>query len=325
MRVSKIVAVTAILLAACSGQSETEKLKRVENIVVIYAENHSFDNLYGLFPGANGIGQAKPETTVQRDHDGSVLPSLHVWASNGKADPSFPELQNRPFQINAPPIGRGFNELVPGPIHAYYHHIEQIDGGRNDLFAAISTVGGWTMGYYDGSQMRLWQWAKQYTLADNFFMVAFGGSFLNHQWLICACTPEFRNAPDQMRAKLDASGKLLKLPDSPSARDGAVRVVSAGGGQVTPDGYAVNTSQPPYQPSGIPPAPGGNLDLADPEGTKQSGLPVPPQTAKTIGDTLSAKGISWAWYGGGWNQALADGRRPPTEKRIFIYNSEAES
>ena len=33
-------------------------------------------------------------------------------------------------------------------------------------------------------------------------------------------------------------------------------------GSVTPDGYSVNTSQPPYQPSGAPPAAGGNPDLA---------------------------------------------------------------
>ena len=31
---------------------------------------------------------------------------------------------------------------------------------------------------------------------------------------------------------------------------------------------------------------------------------VPPQTQKTIGDTLSAKGISWAWYAGGWDAAV---------------------
>ena len=54
----------------------------------------------------------------------------------------------------------------------------------------MSTVGGWTMGHYDGSQQfKLWQWAKEYTLADRFFMGAFGGSYLNHQYLICACAP----------------------------------------------------------------------------------------------------------------------------------------
>jgi phospholipase C len=93
--------------------------------------------------------------------------------------------------------------------------------------------------------------------------------------------------------------------------DGPVHVYD---GRVTPDGYTVNTSQPPYQPSGIAPADGGSLDLADP-----SKAPVPPQTAQTIGDALSARGVSWAWYAGGWNEALADGRRPASEKRSVIY------
>jgi phospholipase C len=171
--------------------------------------------------------------------------------------------------------------------------------------------------------MKLWQWAKEYTLADNFFMAAFGGSFLNHQWLICACTPVYRDAPESMRAILGADGKLAKKPGSPSARDGAVDTYTGGlGGQATPDGYAVNTTQPPYQPSGIAPAADGSLDLADPKGSQRIGLPLPPQTARTIGDTLSAKGITWAWYAGGWDAALADGRRPPGEKRKVIYTRE---
>jgi phospholipase C len=46
---------------------------------------------------------------------------------------------------------------------------------------------------------------------------------------------------------------------------------------------------------------------------------------KTIGDTLSAEGIDWAWYAGGWKAALADGRRPPNEKRAVIYARENNS
>jgi len=91
-------------------------------------------------------------------------------------------------------------------------------------------------------------------------------------------------------------------------------------GRASPDGYIVNTSQPAYQPSGIPPAPGGSLDLANP-----ASHPLPPQTLKTIGDTLSAKGVSWVWYAGGWNAALADGRRDPTIKRSVIYSREPGS
>jgi acid phosphatase len=298
-------------------------LSRIETIVVLYPENRSFDHLYGLFPDANGLANVTTEQSLQRDHDGSILPYLTVWDRHGKPHPDFPQLPNAPFRIDAPPVSKGQDQVLLSPIHAYYHSIEQINGGRNDMFAAMSTVGGYTMGYFDGSDMKLWQWAKEFTLADNFFMGAFGGSFLNHQWLICACTPIYPDAPDSMRAILDGNGKLAKKPDSPSAREGAVQTYTGGiGGQVTPDGYAVNTTQPSYQPSGIPPAADGALDLADPKGSERIGLPLPPQTNKTIGDTLSAKGIDWAWYGGGWRIAVADGRRPPSEKRTVIYTRE---
>ena len=77
---------------------------------------------------------------------------------------------------------------------------EQIAGGPNNRFVAMSNVGGWVMGYFDGSKMKMWKWAQEYTLADHFFMASFGGSYLNHQWLVCACTPMDPNAPAAARA-----------------------------------------------------------------------------------------------------------------------------
>jgi acid phosphatase len=314
------LALVALLLAACAGPSVRESaLNRIDTIVVIYAENHSFDNLYGMFPGANGVANATAEQKTQLDHDGKPLPHLPPVYTSRKPDPKYPQaLANGPFRIDGPPTNARFDQVVPSPIHNYWHSIEQINGGRNNKFVASTTVGSWTMGYYDGSSMKLWQWARRYTLADNFFQGAFGGSFLNHQWLICACTPVYPDAPVAMRAQLDERGVMKRQADSPaSVLAGPIHVFD---GQVTPDGYVVNTSQPAYQPSGVAPTPGGNLDLADP-----SKNPVPAQTAKTIGDTLSAKGVSWAWYGGGWKQALADGARDPAEKRMVIYNRDAGS
>ncbi len=58
--------------------------------------------------------------------------------------------------------------------------------------------------------------------------------------------------------------------------------------------------QPPYQPSGNKPAPEGDPAYADP--AKPSTLP--PQQEPTIGDLLSAKGVTWAWYAGAWQAAL---------------------
>ncbi len=320
MKIKQLILAFVLSISFAHSVQSQEGLEKLKTIVVIYAENRSFDHLYGLFPGANGIANATDEQKTQLDHDGTPLPYLTIF-DHGTPDPRFPRLPNGPFRIDAPPISMSLDKLLPSPIHAFYHNQEQINGGKNNMFAAMSNVGGWTMGYFDGSALRLWQWAKDYTLADNFFMAAFGGSYLNHQWLICACTPQHPGAPPSMRVRLDPDGKLSKTQDSPSAKDGAVRVVSSGGGQVAPDGASVNTTQPSYQPSGIPPAPGGAPDLTDPEGTDARGLPLPPQTSKTIGDTLSAKGVTWAWYAGGWNLAIADGRQPPQAKRKVIYTS----
>lgn len=314
----------ALVVGGCAAPTTRDasqaSIERVRHVVVIFAENHSFDNLYGLFPGADGVANASAEQATQIDHDGKPLKELIVFGPDGKPDARFPRLPNAPFRIDAPPVNKSIREIVPSPIHAFFHNQEQIHGGRNNRFAAMSTVGGWTMGYYDGSQFQLWQWAKEYTLADRFFMGAFGGSYLNHQYLICACAPQHPDAPPAMRAVIDDNGRLTKKPGSPSANEGAVQVFSGGlGGQVTPDGLSVNTTQPPWQPSGIAPAEGGALDSADPKGTAALGQPLPPQRAKTIGDTLSAKGVSWAWYSGGWNLALGDGRQAPSVKRQVIY------
>ena len=74
-------------------------LDRIEHIVVIYAENRSFDNLYGLFPGANGIANATPAQYTQVDRDGKPLANLPpVW--KGK-DPD-PGVSARPAEQAVP-------------------------------------------------------------------------------------------------------------------------------------------------------------------------------------------------------------------------------
>ncbi len=317
---SMVAAFAAAGLAACAADKPRQPgLEQITNIVVIYAENRSFDHLFGSFPGADGIAQASAEQKMQLDFDGRPLPRLPAVYSAGKPDPRFPTagLPNGPFRIDAPPINGRLDEVLLSPWHLYYQNREQIAGGSNNKFVAAGNVGAWVMGYFDGSKMKMWQWARDYTLADHFFMGAFGGSFLNHHWLICACTPVDPNAPAADRARLDTQDNLLRKPESPpSVFAGPIQVYD---GRATPDGYLVNTSQAPYQPSGIPPA-ADNLEFANP-----SGHPVPPQSAKTIGDTLSAKSVGWVWYAGGWNQAVADGRRDPKLKRTVIYAAGADS
>ncbi len=266
-------------------RQDADGLHRVGHIVVIYLENRSFDSLFGLYPGATGIADALAEAPKQVDRAGQPYASLpqpiDTTARPPRPDPRFPaDLPNRPFAMERyVSLGAKTGDMV----HRYYQNIAQIDGGRNDMFVAWSDAGGLPMGYYDGAQTALWHWARRYTLADHFFMGAFGGSFLNHLMMVCACVPRYPDAPAALRARLDSTGRLVK--------DGAV----------TPDGFAINTIQPAFMPH-------------SPRITDPSRL-LPPQDQPTIGERLSAKGISWAWYADGFAEAEA-GHAPP----LFQYH-----
>ncbi|HEX9449641.1 MAG TPA: acid phosphatase, partial [Dongiaceae bacterium] len=320
---------TALAIAACSTVSPTTSaMKSIDTVVVIYAENRSFDNLYGHFPNADGLENATTVSQRQLDVDGTPLSELPpIWGGlTGKGvTPVITEamtahMGNGPFAIDDPKGYALAQSVVTRDLwHRFYQNQMQIDGGKNDKFAAYADSGGLVMGNYDGSQMAMWQVAQKYTLADHFFMGAFGGSFLNHQWLACACAPFYPNA-DKSPAKptiaaVDADGvTLTAAANAPkSAMTGLPKFVSDG--NLTPDFYAVNTMQPPYQPSANKPAAGGDKAYADP------GLPttLPPQQGKTIGDVLSAKGVTWAWYSGAWAEVLAKGNTSPVPNFQFHH------
>ncbi len=243
---------------------------KINHLIVLYQENWSFDSLYGNFPGAEGISDASPTALKQVDKTGKPYQTLPQPLNSGKPDSRFPpNLPVQPFDASkyvAPSLMTG--DLV----HRFYQEQYQIDGGKMDKYVAWSDAAGLVMSYYNASDYPEGKLAQQYTLGDHFFHAAFGGSFLNHFWLVCACSPKFPNAPASIVAKLDSSGKMIK--------DGAV----------TPDGYAINTSY--------------TVNTPHPKTAKTTAL-VPEQTMPNIGDELSAKKISWAWYSGGWNDAIA--------------------
>lgn len=270
---------TLMGLLALSGIARAgempDGLQKVENIVVIYLENHSFDNLYGFYPGAEGISKAPREKVIQVDAEGQPYPHLPQVMDSRKKPPEpdlrFPaELPNAPFPIERyVPIREQTGDLT----HRFYQHQLQINGGKMNRFAEVSNAKGLVMGYYDGKQLPLWAYARRYTLADHFFAAAFGGSFINHMWLTCACTPRQPNPPASNTIELNARGEVIK--------DGAF----------TSDGYAVNNV----------------LSASAPRSPKAEHADrlLEPQTQPTIGDRLSEKGIDWAWYAGGWSDALA--------------------
>ena len=279
-------------LVAPGALAKSRPFRHIDHFVVIYLENHSFDNLYGTFPGANGLNGADPAHTIQVDLSGHVfkcleqndpqltsppLPADACSTANGDAFNSH--FTNAPFRIDGyvPP-----NMKTRDLVHRYYQNQVQIDGGKNDKFVAASDAKGLSMGVYDTANLPLAEYAKRYTLADRFFQGAFGGSFLNHQWLIAARTPSFAGAasdggPCDIHTVLDANRMPVAGKDLPltTLADGD---------------WAVNTIQPIN-----PPFAAGTPDCRR----------LPPLDGSTIGDRLTGAGIDWAWYSGGWNDAVA--------------------
>jgi acid phosphatase len=294
----------------------------IKTVVVIYAENRSFNNLFGNFPGVEKpLSALQPGDYQQRDRDGSTLQSLPpAWGGVLQVGPqnvdgvSYPaggqsqeNLPNAPFPL------KGMNgedlplSLVTRDLwHVFYQNQMQINGGKNDRFVAWSDAGGLPMGYYAQSQysLRLWDVAKEFVLCDNFFQGAFGGSFLNHQYLIAATAPVYPNAANsasksqiaQLQSENPKDPRLKPLEQSPaSAMTGPPQF---GPSALTPDGFAVNTLAPPYWPTW----------LRAPEKPDYSKPDLPnvlvPQTHEHIGDKLSKKNVDWAWYAGAWQVTL---------------------
>jgi len=346
--------------AVGSEASLTEALKeKIKTIVVIYAENRSFDSLYGTFPGAQGLsevmdGNGHPTAAYipQRDRDGTtVLPKLpQTWSgvtASGNADDKgnlrtvtqaqSDNLPNQPFRIEtaftpASHIRLTTLDTTRDLAHRFFENAMEINGGSNDMYAAWVDAGGLTMGQWETYRdSDLYKLARKYVLADEFFQGAYGGSFLNHHYLVCACAPQVSdsfitankpslnvlgspNAKGVPQLVTNASSPASALDGPPSFKTGNIAPKDYFGAG---DGYrAVNTMQPAYQPSGNFPATGAvDLRYANPA----AATTLPPQTQTNIGDLLSAENVDWAWYATAWNDAIVDGEQPSGSTHHVIY------
>ena len=327
---ASLLALTALPAAGSESDRGGSQLSKINHIVVIYEENHSFDNLYGGWEGVNGrspgargstqINQAGNAYACLLQNDVNLTspdPLATTCVDATTAPPFNSHFTNTPFQIDAyiPASARtcpqpgafsgvGFKPSpanLPGGctrdiVHRFYQEQYQLNGGQQNRYTTGSDAVGLTQGYYDTRALPIYQYLHQeehpqYAIADNFFQAAFGGSFLNHQWLIAASTPTWPGASVGNHSIIDSNGMpnkyALYTPTGPVLDRALTQVCpSAVPGRACGD-YAINTIQPTYQPHG-------------------SGAQLPPQAGTNIGDELSASGTSWAWYSGGWSNAAGE-------------------
>jgi phospholipase C len=120
-------------------------------------QNRSFDNLFGTFPGANGISSSVPGFS-QKDAKGNIVtPTLLT------------------------------NPVAPDLPHLREDMLRVWDQGKMDKFAFFN--GDIAMGHYDNTTAgvdTLWGLAQQFALADNFFPSVMGDAPTNQLYLVAA-------------------------------------------------------------------------------------------------------------------------------------------
>jgi phospholipase C len=155
-RAAALAWIVALVVAAPAAAAPTTP---VEHFVVLMQENHSFDNYFGTYPGADGIPA------------GSCMPV------GRRARPCV-----RPFRLGGRP--------VPDLAHDRRTHRIQYARGRMDGFVRAASIGRQTversvMGHYDARDLPYyWNVADEYVLFDRFFAPTARGGAASHRYWI---------------------------------------------------------------------------------------------------------------------------------------------
>jgi phospholipase C len=254
-------------------------------------------------------------------------------------DPRFAALDaNGPFQITKfVPYGSP-TSAIGDPPHRFFQMWQQTGGAneRHDMFAWVATTvgtggdtagvtadnpgqGGELMGFFNmahGDAPLFKNLAQNYAISDNYHQSVMGGTGANFFAIATGDAAVYRlkgklavppenqiENPDPMPRTENfyirdgySGGSYVKCADPDQPGVGAIHMVLAEHGRKSkcePDTYyLVNNYEPPYNIDGTPKALGADKFV------------YPPQTVPTIGEALSAKGVSWNWYTGG--RDLAD-------------------
>jgi phospholipase C len=148
----------------------------LEHLLVLMQENHSFDNYFGTYPGADGI----PD---------DVCMPFDPFSSSGDCV--------EPFHI-----GDNDVELADPDHSSTTHQIQFNEGAMNGFVYALdlrNQDGRLSMGYYDDRDLPFhWNLADEYVLFDRFFSSAAGGSFINHMYWVAGVGADERPGPGEL-------------------------------------------------------------------------------------------------------------------------------
>ena len=217
----KIVALTVILISVMLigtfsflKPSEADQATKIQHIVFIVQENHSFDNYFGTYPGANGDANVSVLIDPDNSSSGRISPfhiSANVTVNTGVADPDDPITVKTGVSDSDDLIdsAQGSTSIAGDLGHSWEVAHESYDNGKMDGFieADNSTL---CMGYYDRRDIPYyWDYANHYVLDDNFFASIMGPSFPTHLYI---ASGRSGTADDGLTGDYVMNGSIINNP-----------------------------------------------------------------------------------------------------------------
>ena len=159
-------AAAGTLIAAKSRLEGSAVQGQIRNIVVLMMENRSFDHLLGWMPNS----------TARQS-------GLSYTDNNGISHSTYPL---------APDLtGCGH----PDPDHSYDGGRTEVDNGAMDGFLKASTNDIYTIGYYTERDFQfLPQFARNFTVCDQYFPSILGPTFPNRIFQLCGQTDRLNDS-----------------------------------------------------------------------------------------------------------------------------------
>jgi phospholipase C len=158
----------------------------IQNLVVIFDENISFDHYFGTYPHAlNPEGEPPFKAAANTPGVNGFTPALLENNQNPAA----------PFRLDRS------QEVTCDNDNHYSDEQTAYDNGLIDKVAQTLSAAGTgctpnlAMGYYDGNTVTaLWNYAQNFSMSDNFFATEFGTTVMGHLNLISGQTHQTNTA-----------------------------------------------------------------------------------------------------------------------------------
>jgi phospholipase C len=162
LRLARVLLLALLVLSPTvsgAAASPAASTLPISHIFIFVEENHTFDNYFGYYPGADGLANAKPQL-----------------------DPTSSKLVS-PFQLDMATIPNATSTLL---CHfATCARADYNDGKMDGFVTRAGEDSNLTMGYFNPQLIPYyWDYASQYVLMDNFYSSVMGPSFPNHIYLL---------------------------------------------------------------------------------------------------------------------------------------------